>query len=130
MIDTGVVVSALLKKEGTSRRAFTKAASDCIPLLALDTLVELEKTLSKPKFEKFFSWQERMSIIEFLIRKGEFVEVKSDLSDCRDASDNKFLNLALDGKADVILTRDNDLLTLHPFRGIPILSPADFLKMF
>lgn len=130
MIDTGVVVSALLKKEGASREAFTKAVKDCTPLLALHTLDELEGTLSKTKFEHLFSIEERVSILEFLIRHGEYVEITSDVNLCRDLSDNKFLNLAIDGKADVVLTRDNDLLVLHPFRGISILSPADFLKKF
>jgi putative PIN family toxin of toxin-antitoxin system len=98
VIDTGVIVSALLNKAGVSRQAFTVAVSKNTPLLALDTLAELETTLAKSKFEKFFSWQERISIIEFLTRQGEFVEIVSDLSVCRDPSDNKFLNLAIDGE--------------------------------
>jgi uncharacterized protein len=130
VVDTGVIVSALLKKEGTSRVAFIKAVIECIPLLALSTLDELGKTLCKPKFKSFFSSEERIAITELLLRKGEYIEITSTTAACRDSSDNQFLNLALDGKADLILTRDNDLLTLHPFRGIPILLPADFLKLF
>ncbi len=125
-----MVVSALLSKEGNSRRALIKAVEENTPLLALSTLDELEKTLSKPKFERFFSWKERLAILEFLTRKGVYVEIASEVLACRDSSDNKFLNLALDGKADAILTRDPDLLILHPFESIPILSPTDFLKFF
>ena len=124
------MISALLKKDGTSRRAFTQAVKANTPLIALSTISELESTLAKPKFERFFSLAERIDILEFLIRQGEYIEITSYISECRDFSDNKFLNLAVDGKADAILTRDPDLLTLHPFRGIPILSPADFLKWF
>jgi putative PIN family toxin of toxin-antitoxin system len=47
--------------------------------------------------------------------------------ECRDHKDDKFLELALDGQADLLVTGDEDLLALHPWRGIPILSPADYL---
>jgi predicted nucleic acid-binding protein len=49
------------------------------------------------------------------------------VSDCRDAKDDKYLELALAAGADMIVSSDEDLLVLHPWRGIPILSPADFL---
>jgi predicted nucleic acid-binding protein len=38
-----------------------------------------------------------------------------------------FLELAVNGEADLIITGEADLLTLHPFRGIDILSPASYL---
>ena len=47
--------------------------------------------------------------------------------ECRDPKDDKFLELALDGQADLLVTGDEDLLALHPWRGIPILSPANYL---
>jgi predicted nucleic acid-binding protein len=46
---------------------------------------------------------------------------------CRDPTDDKFLELAVSGNADLILSGDKDLLTLHPFRGIPIVTPAAFV---
>jgi putative PIN family toxin of toxin-antitoxin system len=47
---------------------------------------------------------------------------------CRDPKDDKFLETALNGKADLILTGDSDLLTLHPWQGIAILSSTRYLK--
>ena len=47
---------------------------------------------------------------------------------CRDPTDDKFLELAVSGNADLILSGDKDLLTLHPFRGIPIVTPAAFVS--
>ena len=47
---------------------------------------------------------------------------------CRAATDNKFLELAVNGKADMIVSGDADLLVLNPFRGIPIVSPAAFVQ--
>lgn len=46
---------------------------------------------------------------------------------CRDPNDDKYLVLAQAGSADVIVSSDDDLLVLHPWRGISIPSPADFL---
>jgi len=57
------------------------------------------------------------------------VVVLESVTDCRDPDDNKFLELALSGKADLIITGDADLLSLHPWRGIAILSPADYLAL-
>jgi predicted nucleic acid-binding protein len=47
---------------------------------------------------------------------------------CRDATDDKFLELAVNGHADVIVSGDADLLVLNPFRGIPIVAPAAFVQ--
>ena len=47
---------------------------------------------------------------------------------CRDAKDDKFLEVAVNGKADYLITGDRDLLVLHPFREIQIVSPATFLE--
>jgi predicted nucleic acid-binding protein len=57
------------------------------------------------------------------------LEVEEKITECRDPKDDKFLELALSGKADVIVTGDQDPLSMHPWRGIAILSPADFLAL-
>jgi len=57
----------------------------------------------------------------------EIVSITELISACRDSKDDKFLSLAVNGNTDLILTGDNDLLVLHPFRGIDILSPKDYL---
>ena len=48
---------------------------------------------------------------------------------CRDKNDDVVLATALAGKADVIVTGDDDLLVLKTFRGIRILSPRQFLEL-
>lgn len=47
---------------------------------------------------------------------------------CRDDENAKFLSLALTCQADVLISSDADLLGLHPWRGLPILTPAAFLE--
>jgi uncharacterized protein len=58
---------------------------------------------------------------------AEPVVVRTQIRACRHPKDDKFLELAVDGQVDLILTGDQDLLTLHPFRGIAIISPTAFL---
>jgi hypothetical protein len=65
-----------------------------------------------------------------LIRIGEFIEPKTEITECRDPKDNKFLELAAAGNAACIVTGDNDLLVLDPFRNIRIITPKEFLVQF
>jgi predicted nucleic acid-binding protein len=55
------------------------------------------------------------------------IAITRPVAACRDAKDDKFLALAVNGSADAIVTGDTDLLALHPFLGIPILRPKEFL---
>jgi uncharacterized protein len=59
---------------------------------------------------------------------AEFVPIIQLIRECRDPDDDKFLEVALNGSADVIVTGDEDLLGMSPWRGIQILSPGNFLK--
>ena len=51
----------------------------------------------------------------------------AEVSACRDPKDDKFLELALSGAATHLISGDDDLLALHPVRGVAILSPHDFI---
>jgi uncharacterized protein len=59
---------------------------------------------------------------------AELVTITERIVACRDATDDKFLELAVNGKADVIVSGDADLLVLNPFRDIPIVMPATFVQ--
>ena len=56
------------------------------------------------------------------------VAVTTSITDCRDAKDNKFLELAINGQANCIITGDRDLLVLRPCKDISIFHPIDFLN--
>jgi predicted nucleic acid-binding protein len=62
-----------------------------------------------------------------ILSAAERVTIAERIIACRDATDDKFLELAVNGHADMIVTGDRDLLVLHPFRGIPIIDPAAFV---
>jgi uncharacterized protein len=57
---------------------------------------------------------------------AELVTITERVTECRDQNDDKFLELAVNGHADVIVSGDADLLVLDTFRGIPIITPAAF----
>jgi putative PIN family toxin of toxin-antitoxin system len=63
-------------------------------------------------------------------RVAIFSEISESITACRDLKDNKFLELAIAANASCIITGDKDLLALHPFREISILTANDFLNNF
>lgn len=69
----------------------------------------------------------RQEFLKMLVREAELVSVSETLSVCRDPNDDKFLELAISGRATHIISGDEDLRALHPFRGVNILSPQGFL---
>jgi len=64
-----------------------------------------------------------------VLAAAEPVEIVERVALCRDPTDDKFLELAVNGRADLIISGDRDLLTLHPFRDIPIIAPATFVRV-
>jgi putative PIN family toxin of toxin-antitoxin system len=83
----------------------------------------------RQKFSRIRSFGERRELLAVYGLLFEPIEITESIQDCRDPKDNKFLELALSGNADFIITGDADLLSLHPWRGIAILSPADYLAL-
>jgi putative PIN family toxin of toxin-antitoxin system len=66
-------------------------------------------------------------LLEILAETAEFINITEQMNECRDPKDNKYLELAVSGKAECIITGDEDLLVLHPFRQIDILTVQNFL---
>jgi uncharacterized protein len=127
VFDTNVIVSALLFVIGIPRRAFDAVLARGRVLLSAATVGELEDVLRRPKFDKYIREDERLEFLAALVRTAEVVEVTEVVTDCRDPKDNKFLELAVSGHATHIVTGDADLLVLHPFRGVNIVTPQAFL---
>lgn len=126
--DTNVVVSRLLLPASVPGKAVRKAVSEASLLVSEATLEELAEVLSREKFDAYVSIKERQEFLLLLVRIAEIVPIMHSIRACRDPRDDKFLELAVSGEADIIITGDTDLLGLHPFRGISILTPADYLR--
>jgi putative PIN family toxin of toxin-antitoxin system len=123
VIDTGVAVSAVLLPRSVPRQALDAAAAKGKLLVSEETIAELDEVLRRPKFNKYVSEGERLEFLAALVQQAEQVQVTEVITACRDAKDNKFLELAVSGGASQIVSGDEDLLVLHPFRGIAVLTP-------
>jgi len=86
--------------------------------------------LFRKKFDKYFTDERRLQIVQKLERDTVAFDVSISINACRDPKDNMFLELAVTAGASCIITGDQDLLVLHPFNQIPVLSAADFLARF
>ena len=130
IFDTNVIVSAALLVGSIPRQAFDKALDEGRILISVPALLELAEVLSRKKLNKYLLEEERMRFLVALLKEAELIDITEVVTDCRDAKDNKFLELAVSGRADYIISGDEDLLVLNPFRGIPILTPREFLSGF
>ncbi len=90
--------------------------------------MELITVLSRRKFDRYLTMQERSRLVTVLDRECELREPKIRVDACRDRTDNALLAFAIDGRAEVIVTGDRDLLVLNPFRGVSIRTPRAFVE--
>ena len=124
VLDTNVLVSALLFP--ASRISWLREAwrsGVVVPLASGDTTRELIRVLSYPKFR--LTADERDDLLADYLPWCETVAVSEppDTPHCRDPFDRAFLELALAGGADALITGDDDVLSLAPAFPVPILSP-------
>ncbi len=127
VLDTNMLVSRLLFPTSIPGLAVTKALLGNHPLISESVMEELTDVLSRRKFDRYISVSDRQGFLRRLARMAESVHIVQRVQACRDPRDDKFLELAVNGQADLVISGDADLLALHPFRGIPILTPAAFL---
>lgn len=127
VIDTNVLISRLLLPSGVAARAVDHALARGVLLVSDATLSELATVLSRRKFDRYVTVAEREKFIFLLGGVARCVTITTPIVMCRDPRDDKFLQLALSGNADAIVTGDADLLALNPFHGIAIVTPAEFL---
>lgn len=127
VFDTNTLVSAVLLKQSIVRRAFDRGWEQGDLLISQATMEELNEVLRRKGFDKYLLEEDRIEFVTALVREAVLVEVDVQVKECRDPKDNKFLELAVSSGAACIVSGDNDLVALNPFRGIPILSPRQFL---
>lgn len=132
VLDTNIVLSALLFRKGNLawlRTAWER--HDFVPLINQETAHELLRVLAYPKFKL------ALDEIEYLFRSylqyAEVIdntEISTSLPICRDLADQKFLQLAAHGYADVLVTGDRDLLILCGQTPFAIETASVFLSRF
>jgi putative PIN family toxin of toxin-antitoxin system len=127
VFDTNLLVSAFLFPQSIPGRILDTVLSAHRLLISISVAAELIDVMRREKFDSYLSLERRDELVASLIRDCELIETSTTITACRDPKDNKILELAVDGAASAIVTGDTDLLVLHPFQGISILSPIDFL---
>jgi uncharacterized protein len=85
-------------------------------------------SLQRPRFaDKLPPWF--LPDIRHILDTAEAVPINELVTICRDPGDDKFIELAINGRADLIVSGDADLLSFDEVRGIPIVSPAAFVQV-
>ena len=128
VFDTNVIVSALLFENSKPAQALRYALANGEVLLSLDLLEELNEVLGRKRFNRYVTSEEREKFLEALVERAVLVELTEKVQECRDPKDDKVLELALSGEAQYIVSGDKDLLVLHPFRNVVVITADEFLK--
>ena len=127
VLDTNVLISAALSPLGKSFACLSWVLDNATLLVSRELLDELETRLARPKFRKYVDDSRRRAFVADLALAATQVELSGLVRVCRDPDDDKLLEIAAVGRADCLVTGDQDLLILNPFQRIPILTPAGFL---
>jgi putative PIN family toxin of toxin-antitoxin system len=127
VIDTNVYVSRALRRGSVPEKAVDKAWLEATTLFFDATWIELQTVLKRAKFAPYIQPGTLGPYLIKVRKNSSFIPILVPIRGCRDPRDDKFLEVAVHGRADVIVTGDTDLLALHPFRGIAILTPAEYV---
>ena len=129
-IDSNVWIAALISPAGTARQVVDAVLDNDIDVLMSEsTFAELVLRLDRPKFDRYRepeAWNQFLSELVEVALWNE--DAGTAIGICRDADGDKFLALAVTGRADAIISGDSDLLELVAHEGIPVLTPAQFLQ--
>ncbi len=128
VFDTNVIISALLFENSKPAQALRYALVSGEILLSLDLLEELNEVLGRERFSRYVTREEREEFLEALVERAILIEITESVQACRDPKDNKVLELALSGAAQCIISGDKDLLVLHPFGDVLVVTIDEFLE--
>jgi uncharacterized protein len=127
VLDTNVLVSAALKRHSTPGVAAHIVELHHNLLKSPATEQQLFEVIARPHFAAVLPADTRVWL-RALMAAAELVSINERIAECRDPTDDKFLELAINGRAGLIVSGDRDLLVLDPFRSIPIITPAAFVQ--
>ncbi len=130
VVDTNILVRSVIKPLGTVGPVLHRLRDgDYVLLYSEPIITELVDVLNRPHIRDKYdlSSEDIETIVTLILLRGEAVVPTRRITICRDPKDNMFLEAAVDGGADVIVSGDNDLLKLESFEGIPVITPSEFL---
>ncbi|MEH2311954.1 MAG: putative toxin-antitoxin system toxin component, PIN family [Nostoc sp.] len=130
VIDTNIIVSALIFGGRVSRLRLAWQDDRFTPLVSKATTTELIRVLAYPKFQLTPTEQEDLLSDYILFCEAVVMpDLLPVIPECRDPFDVPFLLLAVVGEADYLVTGDRDLLSLKDNFSCPIITAEDFLNV-
>jgi putative PIN family toxin of toxin-antitoxin system len=130
VFDASSLIGALLKPESIPERALLLARAHDTLCLSAEVEGEIREDFGLPRFRKYLTPGRAQLILDVLTASAVTFTPTIRVTDCRDAKDNKYLELALAAGAATIVTSDSDLLALDPWRGIQIIARAAYVARF
>jgi putative PIN family toxin of toxin-antitoxin system len=130
VLDTNILVSALLFKGDLSRIVDLWEKGSIIPVVSRETFEEFKNVLS---YDKFSLTEDEIKIIieDEVLPFFEIVDITHEIKGvCRDPDDDKFLSCAVSASADFIVSGDKDLCDLARYKSVKIIMPAELLRIF
>ena len=127
VVDTNVLVSAAVSPRGKPRRAVDLVIRGGELVFTGAAYGELVEVLARPRLRRYLPEGGAEGLLDRIAPVASYVDVAEPIRACRDPKDDKFLEAAVSGGAGFIVSGDEDLLVLDPFRGVRILTPAAFL---
>ena len=133
VIDTNILIRAIIKPEGTVGPILGRLRDgDYEIILSEPLLTEFVDVINRPRIKDKYDVdsEDIETVLSLLLLRGRTVAPVERIELCRDPQDNMILEAALAAKADFIVSGDEDLLVLNPFRDIPVVGPVAFLQIF
>lgn len=132
VVDTNIIVSGLITTDTPPARILDAVQKKKIVLLVSDeVVVEYLRVLQYPHIRKYKKISDEMvsQLTAFFVEESERIEILSHIQKSKDPDDDKFLSLAVEGKADFLVTGDKgDLLSLKAIYEIPIITAREAIK--
>jgi putative PIN family toxin of toxin-antitoxin system len=130
VVDTNILIRSLIKPQGTVGPIISRLRDGDYTLVYSAPLVdELVAKLSLPRIQVKYHirLEEIEALVALIVLQGEKVIPTRKVRVCRDPKDDMFIEAALAGEAQVVVTGDDDLLTLKEFETVRFVTPRAFL---
>ena len=130
VIDTNVLTSAGLLPQSKAAQVLALAIEHFVIAQNRDTWHELETRIARPRFDRYFGESGRLRHLVQIAQSIQRFEISAAVSVSRDKTDDKFIELAIDSGASILISGDPDLKDVKAYKGVEILSPAQFFERF
>jgi len=127
ILDTNLWISFLITKNYSFIDKFVENQKVTL-IFSKELIQEFLTVATRPKFQKYFTDQDIQKLIRSFDNFAKIIETTSNIEICRDFKDNFLLNLAIDSKADFLVTGDNDLLELKKIEKTKILTITELTE--